>query len=114
VPRTITTIDDLHSYLTLVMERTQDHASEVEQIILAMAGAVILKKDVGTPIEVGTYRGNTANLLWVIIKGQRYVFTYDHNGGRVIIRQGSTQGQEINSFNNETTMSRLIRIFNEL
>lgn len=110
----LNTIDEFHSYLTEVIRRAQHHAPEIEQIILALAGAVILKKDTGTAIEVGTYRGNTANLLWVIIHGHRYVFTYSHDGGQIIIRRDSTQGEEVNSFDNSTSMSRLIRIFNQL
>jgi hypothetical protein len=34
-------------------------------------------------IEIKQYRGSLANVLWVIIGGQRYPFVYNHDTGEI-------------------------------
>ena len=46
-------VDTLQQYLTSVIERTDHHARQVDEIVFALAGAIIWRKD-SSPIEVMT------------------------------------------------------------
>lgn len=70
VPRTVTDIDVLQEYISGVMERAEHHAGAVEEIALAIAGAIVWRKD-GT-IRVYEREGRMTNALWVTMGGQRY------------------------------------------
>jgi hypothetical protein len=104
-------VDTLQRYLTGVLTRADHHAGNVNEIALAVAGAIVWRKD-SSPIEVATQSGDMKNVLWVTMQsGQRYAFSYNHQAATIEIRQGSTQGAVIHSLTNATPLSQLRTIF---
>lgn len=104
-------VDTLQKYLTGVLTRADHHAGNVNEIALAVAGAIVWRKD-SSPIEVMTHSGDMKNVLWVTMQsGQRYAFSYNHQAGAIEIRQGSTQGAVTHSVTNATPLSQLRSIF---
>jgi hypothetical protein len=63
---TINTVDEFQSYLNGVMTRATEHGPNVSAVVPALAGAVVLFKDSGTQLEVKTYAGAPANILWAV------------------------------------------------
>ena len=102
--KTITTIDEMQEYLQGVVGRAEHHAREVNSIVLPLLGAVVLLKDPGTEIEVRTRSGSTANVLWCWIGENRYAFVYNHETGRVEMRNRTVQGAVVRDFGNEMSL----------
>jgi hypothetical protein len=113
MPLTVSDLDTLIAYFTGVMDRTH-HAPNVDAIALALLGAVLWKKDDDAPIEVRTYAGSPANVLWVQIAGQRYALAYNHREGCIELRERTTTGGARFSFTNKTPVTEVRRIFEEL
>jgi hypothetical protein len=93
------------------MEGADHHANEVEQIALALAGAIIWRKDDGKDIEVMQKDGDTKNVLWVSIGGQRYAFSYNHASKAIEMREGNMREPVPYSFSNSMPLSILHQIF---
>lgn len=114
MPLTVTEIEELRTYINGVMDRADHHAGNVKEIALALAGAILWRKDDEEPIRIMAQGGETKNVLWVRIGGQRYAFSYNHAEGSIEMRRGSTQGRTIHSFSNDTPLATLYRIFEAL
>jgi hypothetical protein len=114
MPETIQTMDQFQNYLNRVMERAEHHGQNVSSVLLALAGAVILFKDASTNVEVRSYLGQTANVLWVTIRGRRYAFRYNHNPPSVEIRLGSAKGTVQHTFTNQTPLGEVLDVMREL
>lgn len=114
MPHTIISVNELQQYLTGTADRAEHHAQNVSQVILALAGAIVLFKDQDEDIRVKTYRGSLANVLWVKINGIRYAFSYNHDGESVDIRRNSLQGDVIDSFDNNSNFSEILGVFRNL
>jgi hypothetical protein len=110
MPAQIQDVDLLQNYIKGVMERADHHAGKVKEIVLALAGAIVWKKD-PAPIEVHTKDGEMKNVLWVRINGGRYAFSYNHEASTIEMRQGTTQGQVVASFSNTTPAATVFSIF---
>lgn len=110
----LNSVDELQTYLTGVINNARDHAPEVEEVIFALVGALILEKDSGVPLQAGTYRGRMANVLRATIRSEAYVFSYDHDNGQIIIKRGNQQGPVVGQFSNRTSIRSIIRIFRNL
>jgi hypothetical protein len=102
--KTITTIDDMQGYLQGVVGRADHHAREVNSIVLPLLGAVVLYKDEGTEIQVRTYDGSPANMLWCWIGDNRYAFLYNHKTGRVEMRDRTGRGKAVAEFHNKMSL----------
>jgi len=111
--RAITDIQVLRDYITGVMDRADHHADEVSEVALALVGAIVWRKD-EQDIRVMTREGTMANVLWVVIGGTRYAFSYNHGAGTIEMRAGSTQGAVLHSFSNETTNHDIKSVFARL
>ncbi len=111
--QSITDIAILQKYISGVMERAEHHAGKVNEIALALAGAIIWKKD-NDPIEVFTREGNMANAIWVKFGGERYAFSYNHEEQTIEIKKKSMQGSVLHSFSNSSQISEIIEAFNNL
>lgn len=85
------------------------HANEVEQIALALAGAIIWRKDDGKDSQVMQKDGDTKNVLWVSIGGQRYAFSYNHAAKAIEMREGNMRGPVLHSFSNSMRFRLSIR-----
>lgn len=110
----LNSVDELQTYLTGIIQRARHHAPEIAQVILALAGAVILEKDRGLPLQAGTYRGRIANVLRATIRNENYVFGYNHDNGQIVIKRGNNRGPTVGEFNNQTHTRDIIRIFRNL
>jgi hypothetical protein len=110
MPREITDIDLLRTYISGVMDKAAHHADEVSEVALTLAGAVIWRKD-DDPLEVFERQGNLANALWVRISGVRYALSYKHEVRAIEMRVGSTQGRVVHSFSNKTSASEVKKVF---
>jgi hypothetical protein len=106
-------VDTLQQYLTGVMERTDHHARQVDEIVFTLAGAIIWRKD-SSPIEVMTQEGNMKNVLWVRINDKKYAFCYNHETYTIEMRENKIKGEVIHSFSNDTSLSKLVNIFRDL
>lgn len=109
---TINTIRVLNDYITGVMERADHHGQNVNEIALAIAGAIIWK--VTDDIDVKEYDGQTKNVLWMTVNGNRYALSYNHTAQTIELRDRSTQGNVIASFTNATPITDLKTVFNAL
>ena len=111
MPQAITSIEDLQSYLSRVTARTAHHAQAIGEIVVAIAGAVVLYKDPGTDLTVLTRDGTTGNVLWLYIRGERYAISYNHVDAMVEVRERNTQGGTLISFNNASSPGDVIQFF---
>lgn len=113
MPLPLTTISDLQAYLSGVAQRADHHAQNVNEVILALAGAVVLFKDATSQLRVRTHAGRPANVLWMEIKGQTYALAYNHDG-HVEVRLNTTRGRVLRRFDDTTSSSDIIQFFGSL
>lgn len=111
---TVTEVEELRAYINGVMNRADHHAGAVNEIALALAGAILWRKNDEEPIRVMVREGKTTNVLWVRIGSKRYAFSYNHDAGQIEMREGSTQGPTLHTFTNSTPLSTVRTIFEHL
>ena len=108
----VTNVDLLQKYFSGVVSRSNHHAHGVKDIIYSLLGIIILKKDVGSEIEVrGSHEDETENILWVTIGGVKYAFRYDHATGNIEVRINSYAGPIKFTINNSSTPSWILSQF---
>ena len=112
MPQTIIDVDILQEYIDGVMARAEHHANNVDEIALAVAGAVVWRKQ--GDLKVMARSGSMKNVLWVQINGQRYALSYDHVAGNIVVKRKSTQGVPLASFTNVNTVADVKRFFGSL
>ena len=113
MPIPVDDVSKLQTYLRGVLAKAKHHANDVDHIILALAGAIISRKDPKTSLEVwGTQK--LGNALSVSIKGERYAFSYNHGDGCIDMKAGSYQGPVIHKFTNATGLPEVARVFSKL
>ena len=112
MPRTVTDVDVLQEYICGVMDRADHHAGNINEVSLAIAGAVVWRKD--GDIRVYERSGQMTNALWVHIGGNRYALSYNHSTGQIEIREDSMQGDVLASFDNSNTSADVRRFFKSL
>jgi hypothetical protein len=110
MPLTVADLHTLELYLAGIMNRSEHHAETVGAIALALIGAVLWRKD-PTPIEVRTYDGAPANVLWVQISGRRYALAYNHHDQCIELRDRTHTGATLFRFDNGTAVTEVYRIF---
>jgi len=110
--RTITDIDVLREYLGGVLDRAGHHAPNVEDIALAIAGAIVWRKDVGRDLKAFEREGEMKNVLWARIKEKRYAICYNHQAAAIEVREENTHGRVRASFTNANS-ARDVRLFFE-
>ncbi len=113
MPRSIADVNVLRQYLEGVLTRADHHAPNVDEVALAIAGAIVWRKD-DADLEVFERDGEMKNVLWVRIGGQRYSLAYNHRLQAIEVRRGSTQGPVLASFTNGTTNAEVRRFFEQL
>lgn len=59
MPLTVTEVEELRAYLSGVMNRADHHAGRVNEIALALAGAILWRKSDEHPIKVMAMEGQT-------------------------------------------------------
>jgi hypothetical protein len=113
MPLRVIDVNTMKEYINGVMGRADHHAAGVSEIALALAGAIMWRKD-NDPIQVKAYKGQGKNVLWVKINGDRYAFSYNHNTGTIEMHQRSMQGSVLHTFSNVTPLSQIKQIFESL
>jgi integron cassette protein len=114
VPIAINDVETLKEYLNGVMSRAEHHGPSVSGIGLALAGAIIWRKD-PEPIEVHEGRSMAhGTVLWVRIGGQRYAFRYNHDTGAIELRRGTIRGDVLHAFTDATPIGEVERVFRAL
>lgn len=91
MPITVTDVSEFQSNLRSVIADAKHHANNVDEIILALAGAI------------------TATT-----KGNRYAFSYNHDDKCITMKAGSYQGDVLHTFTNATPLSTVSSIFAKL
>ena len=110
---TVETLDLWRTYLNGVMGRAQHHAPNVDEIALALVGAILWRST--DEVKVLERDGEAKNILWLSVNGNNFCFTYDHNeGGFIAMREGNSRGNVIHKFTNQTAIAEVKRIFQEL
>ena len=110
----ITTLKELKDYLNGVTKRAEHHAQNVDKITDYLMGHLIRIKDDEHDMEVMEVEGQTANVLWVHIRGKRYAFSYNHEKVTIEIREKTVRGQVIESFDNSTDLESIKQFFERL
>lgn len=115
MPVTVSDVTALQAYMRAVVAAAKHHAKNVEGIVLALAGAVIARKDDDAPLEVHSGKGGgLGQAITVTIKKERYAFSYDHENGCIQMKRGSFQGPVIHRFTDDMPVSEVARIFKDL
>jgi hypothetical protein len=112
MPQAIASVDVLQQYIQGVMARAEHHANNVDEVALAIAGAVVWRKE--GEIEVMTREGDMKNVLWVRIGGTRYALSYNHEGPCIEVRERNTQGRVLAVFTNANTAGEVKQFFADL
>jgi hypothetical protein len=111
MPVAVNDVATLRHYIEGVMSRAAHHGPRVSAILLALAGAIVWRKD-PEPIEVHEGRSMAhGTVLWVRMNRNRYAFRYNHQTRRIEMRFGTTRGAVLHSFDNDTPVSEVEQIF---
>lgn len=115
MPVQVSDVEVLRTYLRRVIADAKHHASGVEEIVLALAGGVISRKN-SSPLEVqkAPKRGMGHALRFRSTSGRRYALSYDHGAGAIVLKDGSSQGNVLHSFTNTTSLAQVASIFARL
>lgn len=108
----INNIDQLQWYLIRISRRAIHH--DFSELILALAGAVVMFKDPDTQLEIQTYREVSSDVLFLIISGATYVVVYDYQQEAVEVKQDSIHGRIVANFTGDTPVSKIFQIFQDL
>lgn len=111
MPAQVSDVDTLKAYIEGVMNRADHHAHQVRAVALALAGAIVWRKDDDAPIEVMASGGALKNVLWAKINGKRYAFSYNHDTKSIELRSGTTQGAVLHSFDDRVSAADVHGIF---
>src|SRR5262249_6838356 len=115
MPVQVNDVKTLRVYVRAVMGKAKHHAPNVEEIILALAGAIITWK--GAPaLEVRkSPSGGMANVL-TFTSGRRkkYALSYNHTSHMIELKKDSYKGAVLESFDNRTKLSKVASVFASL
>jgi hypothetical protein len=112
MPQTVSDIATLQEYLQGVVMRADHHANTVDEVALAIAGAIVWRTD--GDLVVRTYAGKMANVLRVWISGNQYTLVYNHKTGTIDVREGKLNGPALRSFTNANTAREVKDFFASL
>lgn len=106
-------VEELHAYATGVMDRADHHAGKVKGIALALLGGIIWRGEPDS-IRIRRFAGSPANMLWVTISGNTYVFAYNHETEKIEIRDRTQTGAVLHSFDDTNTAADIEAAFRGL
>ena len=112
MPITVETVASLQQYIQGVMGRAEHHANNVDEICLAIAGAIVWRTD--GDLKVRTHDGEMANVLWMQVGGSKYALSYNHDERAVEVRKDSIRGDVLASFTNESSIGDVKSFFGGL
>ena len=106
-------VEELHTYAEGVMGRADHHAGRVKGISLALLGGIIWRAEPDS-IRIRRFAGGSANMLWVKIGGNTFVFAYNHTTEKIEIRDRTQTGSVLHSFDDDTAVADLEAAFRAL
>lgn len=106
-------VEELHTYAEGVMGRADHHAGKVKGIALALLGGIIWRGEPDS-IRIRRFAGSPANMLWVNIGGNTYVFAYNHTAEKIEIRDRTQSGAVLHSFDDSNTAADIEAAFRAL
>lgn len=109
---TINSVKILNEYVNGVLSRADHHAENVNEIVLALVGAVIWRAT--EDVKVRTRLGSIANMMWITIGENQYVLNYNHEKQNIELKRGSAKGVVITTFDDNTTLKEVRQIFSNL
>lgn len=112
MPVDVAEVDVLQEYLQGVLGRADHHAKGVDQIALALVGAVVWRKT-GT-LKVMAVDGDMKNVLWFETDKGKYALSYNHGAGTIELREKSVRGNVLASLSNNTPLAELRTLFASL
>lgn len=112
MPVPVSDIRTLRVYVRGVMGKAKHHAPNVDEIILALAGAVITWKN-SAALQVRTAPGGGMGraLTFTSTRGRTYALSYNHSTQSIDLKRGNFQGTVLHSFSNATPLSQVAAIF---
>jgi hypothetical protein len=111
MPISIEEVPALRTYIDGVMGRAAHHAGNVEAIGLAVIGGVLWRAD---DLEVRSQDGEMKNVLWFRVEGKRYALSYNHESETIEVRNRTTHGDTLRSFDNSTPITDVKDFFADL
>lgn len=107
-------VDALQEHLRGVLEHADRHAGGVNEVLLAVIGGVLWRKNPGEPVRVGDKNGAGGNIIWFRIGAQRYALLYKYKAGRIELMLDSRHGYVLHAFTNATPLAEVVRVFSTL
>ena len=112
MPLTVSSVEDLQTYIRGVLGRAEHHAHNVDEVILTIAGAVLWRAE--GDLRVMAQDSGMKNVLWLEVGGTRYAISYNHEAATVEVRQNSTHGPVLRSFTNTSAADEVKAFFGAL
>jgi len=112
MPVVVSDLNILKTYLRGVLGKAKHHAPDVEEIVLALAGAVISRQG-SVPLEVRSAPsgGMGLTLTFTSTRRHRYCLSYNHIARCIDLKDKSFLGPVLHSFTNATPISTVATIF---
>lgn len=104
-------VDELQEHLLGVFERSDHHAGEVNEVLLAIAGGILWRKNAGAHVRVSEKDGAGGNVIWFRVGLQRYALLYSHRARRIELMFGGRRGHMIRTFTNSTSLAEVAQVF---
>ena len=114
MPLQVDDITELQNYLSGVLQRANHHGQNVRYVVLSLVGAIIQFMNPAHGIKVYAREGETGNVLWFYVGDSKYAFSYDHHTDSVVLKRGNTHGEVLANFTNDTTIPRIVQVFEGL
>lgn len=113
--RQLRTDAQIDAFIDRVIDEARHHASRVERIIKPLSDAVRAQMTKNRDkVAVYERNGNLARTCWVTISGRRYVFSYAYKNKTIELRDRSTRGQVLCSFDNNTSKKTIKLVVDQL
>lgn len=115
MPVPVSDVQTLRAYVRGVVGRAKHHAQNVDEIVLALAGAIIVYKN-STPLQVrsGPGGGLGRALTFTSVRGRTYALSYNHAGQVIDLKARNFQGPVLHAFSNATPVAQVATIFASL
>jgi len=115
MPVPVSDIDTLRLYVRGVLGRAKHHAHNVEEIVLALAGAIIAWKG-SAPLQVRSAPGGKLGraLTFTSTRRKTYALSYHHETKSIELKSSNFQGPVLHRFTNATPLSEVAKIFASL
>ena len=107
-------VDDLQEHLLGVLRRSQHHAGEVNEVLLAIVGGILWRKTPGTPVKANEKDGEGGNVIWFRVGSERYAMLYSHEEQIIKLMRGGRHGELLHSFTNRTPLADVAQVFANL